>query len=668
MLFFTELASAWQRSQDSFWPQTLVYLSLTLRGLGLTLLLGIPAGAVLTWLPRIASPVIAALAVLQTVPSIVLLALLIPILGIAQTPALVAAVVYSMFPVVLNTYVGITQVSPAVRDAARGMGMTGPQVLWNVQLPLAMPVILAGARAGAVYASGMVVIAAYVGAGGLGDYITAGLSTQDSGLIWLGALPVLAITLALFCALGGIAALARKNSDLGLALGGGLIVLLSAYAVSALVLPWLRPTRADVRVGAKDFVEGRILAQVVKQMLEAHTGLRVEVTQNLGTGMILKATNSGEIDVYPEYTGVLLTSKEAVDLPIPKDRAAITGVVRQEMQRRFGLVLLEPFGLNNTYAPTVTRATAKRYGLRTITDLRRVPQLRVVIDLSFRTRADGWDGLVECYSLHFHDPPRQVSPDLLYKALEQGAADVVIGFATDWQIEKLDLVVLEDDRGYFPSYHAAPLVREALLKQHPEVATVLNRLAGRIDDQAMRRLNYEVAVERRSDAEVVREFLKKEGLLTPSRGTSAAHPVGQARSNNFEVHHAEVLAIIGPDAAHRKPSRDGKAAQVAAAILVRVFGADRFPFRDPEACSADTHTLIGAADEMHLDAARVRIVKGVVPEAIETEIACQLAVDARQKIEVERRGDACAVVVGGVQDRGILLEVGAQQQSAAGPA
>ncbi len=513
MLFFTNLGSAWERSQDTFWPQTLVFLSLTLRGIGLTLLLGIPAGILLTRLARLASPVIAVLAVLQTIPSIVLLAMVMPLLGIGPTPALFAAVVYSMFPVVLNTYVGITQVSPAVRDAALGMGMSSRQVLWNVELPLAMPVILVGVRSGAVYTSALVVFAAYIGAGGLGDYIFNGMSRGDIGLVWLGSLPVLIFTLLLFWAIGALAWLSRRNSAVGMTLGGGLIVLLSIYALGAMVVPGLRPGRADIRVGAKDFTEGRILAEVVKQMLEAHTDLRIEIRQNLGTGVILKALNGREIDLYPEYTGVLLTSKEAVNLPLPKDRTAITGLVRQEMQRRFGLVLLEPFGLNNTYALCVTRATAKRYGLRTITDLQRVHQLRVVIDLSFRTRPDGWDGFVERYGLRFDEQPLQVSPDLLYNALEQGSADLVIGFATDWQIQSLDLAVLEDDRAYFPSYHAAPLVREDLLKQHPEVATVLNRLAGRIDDQAMRRLNYQVAVERRSEVEVVRTFLLAAGLV-----------------------------------------------------------------------------------------------------------------------------------------------------------
>ena len=136
-----------------------------------------------------------------------------------------------------------------------------------------------------------------------------------------------------------------------------------------------------------------------------------------------------------------------------------------------------------------------------------------MIDLSFLTRPDGWKGLVEKYELRFDKPPTQISPNLLYKALEQNEADVVIGFATDWQIQALNLVVLEDDRGYFPSYHAAPLIREAVLDRHPKIGEVLNRLAGQIDDEAMRRLNYQVAVEKRSEAEVAHTFLTAKGLL-----------------------------------------------------------------------------------------------------------------------------------------------------------
>jgi osmoprotectant transport system permease protein len=510
----TDLAHAWARNQETFWPQFGLFVSLTMRGLGAGLLLGIPVGLVLTRLPRVAGPVIAALGVVQTVPSLVLLALSIPLLGIGQAPALFAAALYSLFPVVLNTYVGVQQLSPATLDAARGMGMTRLQTLWNVELPLAFPVILAGVRNAAIGASSMIVIGSLIGAGGLGDYINNGMSRGDTGLILLGAIPILALTLLLFFGLGAIERLARRRAAAGMALGGGLIVLMAGYGAFEFGKRALTPRRPDVIVGAKDFTEGQILAEIVKQVIEERCRLRAEIVSNLGTSVIFKALQHGEIDLYPEYTGNLLTSKEALDLPIPADKSTITPLVREEMERRHGLVLLETFGLNNTYAPCVTKETAQRHGLAKISDLRRTPQLRVVIDLSFLTRPDGWAGLVQKYELRFEEPPTQVNPNLLYKALQERAADVVIGFATDWQIEALDLVVLEDDRGYFPSYHGAPLVRADVLKRHPEIRTALDALGGQIDDAAMRKLNYRVAVEKRSEAETARDFLSQRGLLS----------------------------------------------------------------------------------------------------------------------------------------------------------
>jgi osmoprotectant transport system permease protein len=508
-----DLARAWERNEEAFPGQTLLFLSLTLRALGLALLFGIPLGLLLSRWPRLAARITDVLALVQTIPSIVLLGLLIPWLDIGQPAALFAAVVYSIFPIVMNTSVGISQVSPAIRDAARGMGMTAGQVLWHIELPLAFPVVLVGVRTAAVYASGMIVIGAYIGAGGLGEYIFNGISAGDSGLILLGTLPVLVLTLLLFWSLGGVAHLARKNSALGLSVGGGIIVVLSAYAGYGVIDRVFLSSRANVVIGGKDFVEGRILAEIVKQMLEAHTDLDVERKSNLGTGTILKTIQSGKIDLYVEYTGNLLTSKEALDMPVPADRSTITSLVGDEMRRRFGLVLLQPFGPDNTYALCVTQETARRYGLRRISDLERTPRLSVVIDLSFWTRPDGWQGMVKKYGLHFDRAPSQVSPDLLYKALEHGQADLVVGFATDWQIQSLELVVLEDDRGYFSHYHAAPLVREDVLRRHPQISTVLDRLAGQLDDTTMRGLNYEVAVERRTDAEVAHDFLKRKGLL-----------------------------------------------------------------------------------------------------------------------------------------------------------
>ena len=508
--FLSDLASAWERKPD-FWQQTGVFLSLVLRGLGVALLIGIPTGILLRRVARLSAPVIAVLGLLQTIPSLVLLALLLPLLHTTgEPPALIATVVYSLFPIVMNTYVGLTQVPAPVREAARGMGMTGRQILMKVDLPLAFPVVLAGIRTAAIYAIGVVTICTYIGAGGLGDYISSGLSLEDDGLIWLGAIPILVLTMLLFWSLGGLARLSRWNSAVGLTLGGGLIAVLALYA------GWRLTDRAPptvVRIGSKDFAEGKILVAILKEMLQAHTNLQVQTNENLGVNIILSALRNGDIDIYPEYTGVLLTSKGALGMAVPADRSAITDLVRRLMRERYQLVLLDTFGLNNTYAPCLRRDVAERYGLKKISDLQRVPELRVVVDLSFLDRPDGWRGLAARYDLRFNSPPRQVAPDLLYRVLEANGADLVIGFATDWQIAAQKLVVLEDDRGYFPSYHGAPLARADTLARHPEIATVLNRLHNRIDDDAMRRMNYQVAKEKRSEEEVARTFLRESGLI-----------------------------------------------------------------------------------------------------------------------------------------------------------
>jgi osmoprotectant transport system permease protein len=503
---------------EVFWEQTLVFLSLTLRGLGVALVVGIPVGIVLSRLPRVSTPVIAVLAVVQTMPSLALLALLIPFLSLGQRAAVFAAGVYSLFPIVLNTHLGITQVSPAIRDAARGMGMTGRQILWHVELPLAFPVILAGVRTGAVYAIGIVTVCSLVGAGGLGDYITTGLTRGDDDLIFLGAIPILLLTLVVFWSLGGLAWLARKHNTRGLIAGGALILLLSVYALYAEVRPWFSSQRPDVRIGGKNFTEGRILTEILKQMLEAHTDLTVEVKQNIGSHLAYRALLNNDINLMFEYTGSLLTAKDGLDLPVPSNKAVITRLVREQMQLRYNLVLLDTFGFNNAYVFCVPRALAQRFALRSISDLRRVSQLRVVVDLEFKDRPDGWKGLVQTYGLHFRREPQQVSPDMRYRALKSNQADIVLGFATDSEIEDLDLVMLEDDKSYFPDYHGAPLVRGELLQRHPEIAEVLNRL--QIDDRTMRRLNAQVTKEKRSEIEVAREFLLQRGFLGgPGPGT-----------------------------------------------------------------------------------------------------------------------------------------------------
>jgi osmoprotectant transport system permease protein len=509
-----------------FWGETAAFLSLTLQGLGIALFLGIPAGVLLTRAPRVAPPVINVLALLQTFPSLALLGLLIPIpwLGLSPPAYVLLAVLYSLFPITMNTYVGITQVSPAIRDAARGMGMTGGQVLWNVDLPLAFPVLLAGVRTASVASIGIITVCALAGAGSLGLYIVRGMTRSNIDLILTGVIPILALTLLVFWGLGAVSRLAQKNSRLGLLLGGGTIVLLSLFAAGAMVGPPLvraltpQDDRPTIRLASKNFVEGEILTEVLKQMLEAHTDFRIEVKANLTPDLIYKAILNGDIDLYPEYTGNLLTAPDALNQPVPRDRAIITDLVRREMRGRYHLVLLDLFGFNNEYVMCVPRSLARQYNLRNISDIpkRGLTNLRTMVDHDFLDRPDGWPGLVKTYGLDL-PKPRQAAPDQRYAALEAGQTDMVAGYTTDWQIKAYGLVMLKDDKGYFPTYHGAPLVREDVLEKHPEIAVVLNRLAGQIDDDTMRQLNFQDAGQKRSVADVARQFLRDRNLLTPAK-------------------------------------------------------------------------------------------------------------------------------------------------------
>jgi osmoprotectant transport system permease protein len=505
------LLEAW--AESGFWQETLVFLSMVGRSLGIALLVGIPIGIVLTWSERISSPIIALLALLQTFPSLALLGLMIPILGIGQKAAVFLAVVYSLFPIVMNTHVGITQVPRPIRDTALGMGMTPWQVLWNVDLPLALPVLLAGVRTGAVYAIGIVTICALAGAGGLGDYITRGMTRGDNLLLWTGSIPLLLLTLLLFWGMGGLAWVSRKNSKLGLLLGGGLIVLLSGYALEEGIRPWFQaPDPRVVRLAGKNFVEGEILTEIQKQMLEAHTDLKIKVSPYLTSAVIIKSIVHGEIDLYPEYIGNLLTNQDALGLPVPADKSTITDLVRRQMKEKYHIVVLEPFGLDNKYVFCLKKTLARKYNLKKISDLRGKRDLRIVVDLDFRDRPDGWKGLVELYDLNLPQP-QSVELGLRYKTLLEDKADIGLGYATDWEIAAYDLATLEDDKHYFPNYQAVPVIREEVLEQHPEIARVLNRLKGQIDDQTMRRLSKEVVQNKRSVESVAREFLTKRGLL-----------------------------------------------------------------------------------------------------------------------------------------------------------
>jgi osmoprotectant transport system substrate-binding protein len=262
----------------------------------------------------------------------------------------------------------------------------------------------------------------------------------------------------------------------------------------------------SILVGSKNFTEQIVLGELLAQQIEAHTPLHSDRRFDLGgTFLCHEALLAGKLDLYPEYTGTALTAilKEAP----ASDPAAVYQTVRDAYRSRFHLEVGPPLGFNNTFAIVVRGEDARALHLRVISDISSHASMwRAGFGYEFMERPDGYKGWVKAYGLSFASAPKIMDLGLLYRALQEKQVDVVAGNSTDGLIAALGLVVLGDDRHYFPPYQAVTVVREATLDQHPGLRSVLDALGGKISDDDMRRMNYALDGEHRDVASVVRDF------------------------------------------------------------------------------------------------------------------------------------------------------------------
>lgn len=504
------------RNRNEVLQLTFEHLMLVLIATGAATVAGIPIGVLLTRKPSLARPVLAVANVLQTIPSLALFGFMIPLLGsygIGRVPAIIALFLYSLLPIIRNTFAGISGVDRGVREAARGMGMTDWQMLTEVELPLALSVIIAGVRVATVISIGTATIAAAIGAGGLGMYIFRGLRTIDRTLLLAGALPAAILALGADFTLGWVEkSLApggnrRSSKPLQWALAAAAAVVI----VAALFLSAGNATSTGARrvvVASKDFTEQRILGELVAQAIEAGTGIAVERRFELSGDICHRGMTAGEIDAYVEYTGTAFTAILKHD-PITDPRE-VYDQVKREYESQFGLEWLDPLGFNNTFAILVRGEDARTLGLKTISDAaRHAPRWRAGFGQDFMSRQDGYPGFARTYGLKFAEPPREMDLSITYQALANGQVDLIAGNSTDGLIDKLGLFQLEDDRHYFPPYEAAPIVRKEILERYPEIREAMKSLAGKLTDAEMRRLNYAVDGEKRDVKEIVAEFLSR---------------------------------------------------------------------------------------------------------------------------------------------------------------
>ncbi|HWK35457.1 ABC transporter permease/substrate-binding protein [Sphingomonas sp.] len=463
------------------------------------LLLGLVLAIPLT-LASARSPLVARLALgfaslVQTIPSLALLALFYPILlslsalvgggipALGFLPSLLALALYALLPILRNGVTGLATLDPAVIEAADGVGMTRWQKLRLVEAPLVAPVLMAGIRTAAVWTIGAATLSTTVGQPSLGDLIFAGLQTQNWALVLAGCTAAAALALGVDALLGlAERGIATRRRWLWIA---PLALLAAGLAVA--IAPRLQSTRGTVVIGAKGFSEQYILARLIGHRLE-DAGYRVTYREGLGSVVAFAATAAGDVDVYVDYSGTIWTNEmKRTDVP---PRAGIVAGVRDWAKRAHGVTLVGTLGFENSYAFAMRGDDAARRGIATIADLARVaPTLNLATDIEFLERPE-WRAVRDAYGLRFRSA-RPYQPTFMYRALEDGTADVIPAFSSDGRIAADRLAVLGDPKGAIPGYDAILLAAPARANDAAFLAA-LRPLLDHVPVQRMREANYMV--------------------------------------------------------------------------------------------------------------------------------------------------------------------------------
>ncbi len=503
------------------WHVLLSAAALTL-GVALSLPLAIVAGrsARLRW------PVLAAASLIQTVPSLALLALFYPLLlaisalsrawlghgfsALGFLPSLLALTLYSMLPILRNAVTGLAGVDPAVREAAEGVGMSPRQRLWQVELPLAAPVIMAGVRTAAVWTVGAATLSTPVGQTSLGNYIFAGLQTENWVFVLFGCAASAGLALAADQLLGLMELGARQRNGAIAGLGAAGLIL----GVAAAVLPLAPPLRGadgppSYVVGAKNFSEQYILAELMSDRLR-RAGATVRTTQGLGSAVAYRALAAGELDVYVDYSGTLWANVLGrTDNP---GRKEVLRLLTAQLEQRDGVLVLGSLGFENAYALAMRRDRAQALGVRTLDDLaRHAADLKLGADLEFLSRPE-WKAVARDYGLKFKSQT-SYQPTFMYRAAAGGDADVISAFSSDGRIAADDLVILTDPRGALPPYDAVVLISPRRARDQ-RLIDALRPLIGNVPVGAMQAANLSVDrdVDKAEPGQAARALEAKLGL------------------------------------------------------------------------------------------------------------------------------------------------------------
>ena len=491
---------------------TIEHILISLLAISIASVLGIILGIIISEYRKFSGLILGTVNILYTIPSIALLGFFITITGVGNTTALIALIIYALLPIIRSTYTGIITINPLIIEASEGMGSTKLQQLFKVKLPLALPVLMSGIRNMVTMTIALAGIASFVGAGGLGVAIYRGITTNNSAMTFLGSLLIAILALVFDFILGLIEKRLTNRKRVKYKINPKLIILGLFIVIFGAYFSLNSKKDKTINIATKPMTEGYILGQMLTELIEQDTDLKVNITNGVGGGTsnIHPAIVKGEFDLYPEYTG---TSWEAVLKKEASYDESKFDELQKEYKEKYNLEYVNLYGFNNTYGLAVNKDIAKKYNLKTYSDLAKISNNLIFgAEYDFFEREDGYKELQKVYNMNFK---KQIDMDigLKYQAMKDKKIDVMVIFTTDGQLAISDVVVLEDDKKMYPSYRAGTVIRSEILSEYPELKPVLEKLNNILDDKTMADLNYQVESEGKKPEDVAREYLQEKGLL-----------------------------------------------------------------------------------------------------------------------------------------------------------
>ncbi len=676
-----QLAEALARLPQYLGGHVLVSVTAILLGLATSL----PLALLSLQRPALRRLLLGAASVVQTIPGLALLALFYPLLlGLAALcerlfgatfsalgflPSVLALALYSMLPVLRNTLTGLLGIDPALKEAAAGVGMTERQSLFMVELPLALPVIMAGIRTAAVWVIGTATLSTPIGQTSLGNYIFTGLQTQNWVFVLFGCVAAAVFALAVDQLLtlmeSGMASRRRWRVAVG-ALG---LVLLTLGAL----IPSLARPRADYVTAAKPFAEQYVLAALIEGRLRT-SGLTAAQRDGLGSSVIFEALAASEIDVYVDYSGTIWANQMHRSDVLP--RAEVLAETARWLRERHGITLLGDLGFENAYALAMPRRRAEALGIRSLADLAGVaPQLSIAGDYEFFGRPE-WRRVREVYGLSFREQRQmQAGVHVPRRRERRCRRDRRLHQRRTRRQERP--CRLERSEACHPALRcgAAAVAPQSQRPGAGGRAAAPGRRDQRGGDargqpargrRCLADRSGALAVERDRGSAPGAEAPPPQALPYTADGFRAlplwrwiaASPCRRACTEKRWSRSVQVLSGDQPAPRASAPNEFDR-------ILVAVLGVNGFAGAEVDAFAGNAHALALEARQMHFDARALAVEEGVMLEAREVELGAELAIDAREQIEIELRGDALRVVVGLLQDLRVLHQIDADDEDRA---